>query len=123
VPGPSAGVFFEISQKLRRTAANNSSANIQTGKLKCSLHPDGPGIYVETCRRVVMPKQEAEQIISSLELIVKSLEYPMYLGFLSDDKVIRKIIGEFSSKLISEIHFELIPKIKEHYGIMPDNST
>lgn len=53
-----------------------------------------------------------EQLISSLELLAKNLEYPMYLGALFEDRATRKIIGDFSSKLIAEIHFELIPKIR-----------
>lgn len=59
-----------------------------------------------------MTESEAKQIISSLELIIKNLEYPMYLTEKCDNKDVKKKLGELFVHIVSEIDLSLIPYLQ-----------
>ncbi|QGM44961.1 hypothetical protein [Methylocystis heyeri] len=61
-----------------------------------------------------MSKDEMQQLISALELFEKNLEYPMYLGSVSEDRFVRQVIGEFAAKIIADLNYDIIPKLKAH---------
>ena len=54
-----------------------------------------------------------EQTIQSLELLIKNLEYPMYMVHQLDDKSIKRECGSLFADIISRIDFELIPLIRK----------
>ncbi|MCW2317651.1 hypothetical protein M2322_003215 [Rhodoblastus acidophilus] len=70
------------------------------------------GMDVLTFEEENMTEQEANQMISSLELIIKNLEYPMYLTEQCGDKEVKKKLGELFVYIVSEIDLNLIPYLK-----------
>ena len=59
-----------------------------------------------------MTEAEAKQMISALELIIKNLEYPMYLTEQCGDKDVKKKLGELFVHIVSEIDLSLIPYLQ-----------